>query len=132
VTELTRPVREVPSGQRERAARTAEEWGYGRRVTALEIRHGRWFTDGPGYLWFHVGVELDHWIVHGIVKPGTRTRSDLAQVVAIVAGILGARRVYTPFDADLLQKRPGLRRYVKRLGLTQEDELGPYLELTGG
>lgn len=127
MTDLT--IREVPAGEREALARAVERWGYPRRITAGEILHGTWIRGRAGVIWFTPGVELGDWMLHGCARPGCVPPRELASVIRLVAGLLGARRVYCLVPPELLKKRPALRRYVRCIGFRATDALGPYFEL---
>lgn len=123
-------IREVPSDQRRAARDQVEAWGFYRPISYEEEAYAYWVRSELGFMWFVRGPrEPDHLMVHVCVSPehrngpGRDPQSFL--IIRVIAGLLGATRVYAPLG----QKYPGWARWLARMGFDKSDDWGPYFEL---
>lgn len=123
-------IREVPADQRRAARDQIESWGYPRALTLSEELYGYWVRSELGFLWFVEGPrERREWMVHCCLDPqhrgGPGADPESFAVIRVIAGLLGAVRVYAPLGAEY----PGWARHLAKMGFDQRNELGPYFDL---
>lgn len=128
-------IRQIPDGQRWRAAELASHWGYPRLITPREVETGNWFEDGRAVCWF-VPVEppSDGTVlaVHAIGDPEQRRRGPIGDprtmvAVEVIAELLGATKLYA---FAVSKGTSGIKRYLRRCGWI-EDRWGVYKTLGG-
>ena len=123
----------------EPAPEVVREWGYPRELSAHEVEHGLWYTNGDGLAWLipplpegtaipesaaSFGLERSL-SLHARARPGAgrpllTQRSELA--IQVLAEVQGAERL------RVLLPGAALARYLSWRGW-QQDELGCYREL---
>lgn len=128
-------IEQVHDDNKAESAQLVASWGYPRTIPTDERDKALWviaLEDSAvlGFVWFLQCGESPNVFAHVCSDPEinlSKSQIFFAEVmVQVVAGLLGAHRVYAPLK-DV--KHP-MRRYLRNRGW-KEDTLGSYIELGG-
>lgn len=135
--------RRVPDEDRPGCAEQVERWGYFRTVSQAEVYGCTWFAlcrkeadgedEGVALLWFTAAPESDALAAHICSDPierGNLSTPDQMHAVEVIAGLLGADRVYSVLVGAKDLRVEVVKRWLRIRGW-REHEYGMCREIGG-